>query len=189
MPVFGNRMVVGTANYKHIQEHKAEVDDRETKLGEWEQEKRERLQRIRTLNESTKRRMSQRSTLSANSDGMRSGSSSRRGSAYTGDSENGTTVPAVTVTSQDSGEIVKDSGSHESFGSTDKPVSPSHLTISVPQNCLSQSVPTTPTYGRSSIGSIGSDITNTDVQEIVGGGRKRKRLDKNSYVCASCSIQ
>ena len=62
--------------------------------------------------------MSQRSTLSANSDGMRSGSSSRRGSAYAGDSENGTTVPAVTVTCQDSGEIVKDSGSHESMGNT-----------------------------------------------------------------------
>ena len=54
MPVFGNRMVVGTANYKHIQEHKAEMDDRETKLGEWEEEKRQRLQRIRELNASTK---------------------------------------------------------------------------------------------------------------------------------------
>ena len=149
MPVFGNRMVVGTANYKHIQEHKAEVDDRETKLGEWEQEKRERLQRIRQLNESTKvswnlcltnikklgerqhysyfisftfnffslqRRMSQRSTLSANSDGMRSGSSSRRGSAYTGDPENCTTLPAVTVTRKDSGHIVKDSGAPGSLG-------------------------------------------------------------------------
>ena len=47
-------MVVGTANYKHIQEHKAEMDDRETKLGEWEEEKRQRLQRIRELNASTK---------------------------------------------------------------------------------------------------------------------------------------
>jgi len=183
MPVFGNRMVVGTANYKHIQEHKAEVDDRETKLGEWEQEKRERLQRIRQLNESTKRRMSQRSTLSANSDGMRSGSSSRRGSAYTGDPENCTTLPAVTVTRKDSGHIVKDSGAPGSLGSTDTSVSPSHLTISVPQ------LPTTPTNGRSSMGSIGSDFTNTDVQEIVGGGRKKKTLDKNSYVCGNCCIQ
>ena len=54
MPVFGNRMVVGTANYKHIQEHKAEMDQRETKLGEWEDEKRQRLARIRELNASTK---------------------------------------------------------------------------------------------------------------------------------------
>ena len=54
MPVFGNRMVVGTANYKHVREHQAEVDERETKLGEWEQEKRERLDRIRQLNENTK---------------------------------------------------------------------------------------------------------------------------------------
>ena len=36
------------------QEHKAEMDDRETKLGEWEEEKRQRLQRIRELNASTK---------------------------------------------------------------------------------------------------------------------------------------
>ena len=54
MPVFGNRMVVGTANYKHIQEHKAAMDQRETKLGEWEDEKRQRLARIRELNASTK---------------------------------------------------------------------------------------------------------------------------------------
>ena len=46
------------------------------------------------------RRMSQKSTLSANSDGMRSGHSSRRGSAYTGDSENCTTVPAITKDSE-----------------------------------------------------------------------------------------
>ena len=57
MPVFGNRMVVGTANYKHVREHQAEVDERETKLGEWEQEKRERLDRIRQLNENTKVRL------------------------------------------------------------------------------------------------------------------------------------
>ena len=70
-----------------------------------------------------------------------------------------------------------------SIGSTDTSVSPSHLTISVPQ------LPTTPTNGRSSMGSIGSDFTNTDVQEIVGGGRKKKTLDKNSYVCGNCCIQ
>ena len=57
MPVFGNRMVVGTANYKHVREHQAEVDERETKLGEWEQEKRERLDRIRQINENTKVRL------------------------------------------------------------------------------------------------------------------------------------
>ena len=55
--------------------------------------------------------MSQKSTLSANSDGMRSGSSSRRGSAYTGDS-----IPAVTVSTNDSGKIIKESGSRGSIG-------------------------------------------------------------------------
>lgn len=178
MPVFGNRMVVGTANYKHIQEHKAEMDQRETKLGEWEDEKRQRLARIRELNASTKRRMSQKSTLSANSDGMRSGSSSRRGSAYTGDS-----IPAVTVSTNDSGKIIKESGSRGSIGSTDRSVSPSNLTISVPPLPLSSP-------GRPSMGSLGSDFTNNDVQEIVGGGKK-KRLDRNTSigVCGNCSIQ
>ena len=57
--------------------------------------------------------MSQRSTLSTNSDGMRSGSSSRRGSAYTGDSENCTTVPAVT---KDSEKAINESGSRGSIG-------------------------------------------------------------------------
>ena len=60
------------------------------------------------------RRMSQRSTLSTNSDGMRSGHSSRRGSAITGDSE--TVIPAVTVKTNDSGQIVNGSGSCASMG-------------------------------------------------------------------------
>ena len=60
--------------------------------------------------------MSQKSTLSTNSDGMRSGRSSRRGSAYTGDSENCTTLPAITVGTKDSAQIMKDSGSRGSLG-------------------------------------------------------------------------
>ena len=52
MPVFGNRMVVG--NHKHVRDYQAEMDKREKELGEWEQEKRERWDRVRQLNESTK---------------------------------------------------------------------------------------------------------------------------------------
>ena len=52
MPVFGNRMVV--ANYKHVRYYQAEVDKREKLLAEWEQEKRERWDRVRQLNENTK---------------------------------------------------------------------------------------------------------------------------------------
>ena len=52
MPVFGNRMVVG--NYKHVRDYQAEVDKREKILAEWEQEKRERWDRVRQLNENTK---------------------------------------------------------------------------------------------------------------------------------------
>jgi len=175
-------MVVGTANYKHIRDHQAEVDTRETKLGEWQQEKRERLERIRQINASTKRRMSQKSTLSTNSDGMRSGHSSRRGSAYAGDSETSTTIPAVT---KDTGKAINESGSRGSIGSTNESVSPSHLTISVPPLSTATSA-----NGRPSTGSIGSDLTNNDIQEIVGGGCKKNRLDtKSSYVCGNCCIQ
>lgn len=35
MPVFGNRYVCETANYKHMEEKKAEFDEREEKLGQW----------------------------------------------------------------------------------------------------------------------------------------------------------
>ena len=48
MPVFGNRMVVGVRDYQ------AEVDKREKLLAEWEQEKRERWDRVRQLNENTR---------------------------------------------------------------------------------------------------------------------------------------
>ena len=60
--------------------------------------------------------MSQKSTLSTNSDGMRSGRSSRRGSAVTGESENCTTLPAITINGNDSGQTAKDSGSRGSLG-------------------------------------------------------------------------
>ena len=54
MPVFGNRMVVGTANYKHVQEQKANDQNRETKLGNWATEKQERIDRLKELNENNK---------------------------------------------------------------------------------------------------------------------------------------
>ena len=70
------------------------------------------------------------------------------------------------------------------LGSMNKPVSPGHLTISVPP--VRKSSPN----GRPSTGSIGSDFGNTDVQEIVGGGCKNKRLNNNSsLVCGNCCIQ
>ena len=70
------------------------------------------------------------------------------------------------------------------LGSMNKPVSPGHLTISVPP--ARKSSPN----GRPSTGSIGSDFGNTDVQEIVGGGCKNKRLNNNSsLVCGNCCIQ
>lgn len=171
MPVFGNRMVVGTANYKHVQEFQAEVDDRETKLGNWEQEKQERKEKLRQLNESTKRRMSQRSALSINSDGTRSGPSSRRGSTRTADSDSSPTVPAVTVCS-----------------TGERPLSPNQLTVSVPANLLEYTP--SPTNHRPSTDTSGDDLTTTDIQEIVGGGRKKNvSAHKSSFTCGNCSIQ
>ena len=77
------------------------------------------------------------------------------------------------------------------LGSTERPVSPSHLTISVPPLPHSPNhFPTSSTNHRPSSGSIGDDLAINDIQEIVGGGRKKKRLDKNSsYSCGNCSIQ
>ena len=51
MPVWGNRMVCETANYKHIEEKKKEFLDRENSLGQWMKEKTERKRRLHRLNE------------------------------------------------------------------------------------------------------------------------------------------
>lgn len=51
MPLFGNRMVVATANYKHIRDKKKEVFERESKLGRWVKERKERKQKLQELNQ------------------------------------------------------------------------------------------------------------------------------------------
>ena len=51
MPVWGNRMVCETANYKHIEEKKKEFEDRESSLGKWASEKAERKRRLSQLND------------------------------------------------------------------------------------------------------------------------------------------
>ena len=49
MPQFGARMVVGTANYKHIEKRKKDMEEREKKLCEWREEKARRLTRLRSI--------------------------------------------------------------------------------------------------------------------------------------------
>ena len=49
MPLFGNRVVVATANYKHIKEKKKDLFDRETRLGRWVSERRERKEKLKEL--------------------------------------------------------------------------------------------------------------------------------------------
>jgi len=51
MPLFGNRMVVATANYKHIEEKKKEFFDRESRLGRWVTERKARKEKLRELQE------------------------------------------------------------------------------------------------------------------------------------------
>jgi len=51
MPLFGNRMVVATANYKHIEEKKKEFFDRESGLGRWVTERKARKEKLRELQE------------------------------------------------------------------------------------------------------------------------------------------
>ena len=54
MPLFGNRMVVATANYKHIKEKKKDLFDRETRLGRWVAERKERKEKLKELQVSAK---------------------------------------------------------------------------------------------------------------------------------------
>lgn len=54
MPLFGNRVVVATANYKHIKEKKKDLFDRETRLGRWVAERKERKEKLKELQASFK---------------------------------------------------------------------------------------------------------------------------------------
>ena len=51
MPVFGNRMVVGTANVKHVAKVKKETEDREKGLAKWMREKEERKKNLANLHQ------------------------------------------------------------------------------------------------------------------------------------------
>lgn len=52
MPIFGARMVCETADIKHIQKVQKETMERETRLGQWADEKALRLKRLRILKQS-----------------------------------------------------------------------------------------------------------------------------------------
>ena len=54
MPLFGNRVVVATANYKHIKEKKKDLFERETRLGRWVAERKERKEKLKELQVSAK---------------------------------------------------------------------------------------------------------------------------------------
>ena len=75
MPVFGNRMIVETANYKHVEKFKKDVADREDKLGRWMKEKTERKKNLEKLHE----RIRQNSIYS-NDSRLGDEATSRRGS-------------------------------------------------------------------------------------------------------------
>jgi len=49
MPLFGNRIVVGTANVKHIKEFKDDISQRECALAEWEVERTKRKDKLEVL--------------------------------------------------------------------------------------------------------------------------------------------
>jgi hypothetical protein len=49
MPVFGNRVVLETANYKHVQEFKQGITNREDALAEWSKSQKERKEKLEAL--------------------------------------------------------------------------------------------------------------------------------------------
>ena len=49
--VFGNRVVVSTADYKHVQKFKNEVNQREEALANWQKEQKERKDRLEVFQE------------------------------------------------------------------------------------------------------------------------------------------
>ena len=51
MPVFGNRVVVATANAKHIKKFNEEMNAREDALAEWKVQRKERKEKLEILQE------------------------------------------------------------------------------------------------------------------------------------------
>ncbi len=49
MPIFGNRVVVGTADYRHIKEFKDGMNQREEALAQWSEEKQKRKEQLEIL--------------------------------------------------------------------------------------------------------------------------------------------
>ena len=49
--VFGNRVVVKTGDYKHIQKFKNDVNQREEALAQWQKEQKERKERLEVFHE------------------------------------------------------------------------------------------------------------------------------------------
>ena len=93
MPLFGNRMIVQTANYKHIQKFNKDMAEREDSLSKWFNEKTERKKNLKRLND----RIRQNSIQSGSLDGA-----SRRDSAVSVQSAGASSSPnRVTVPDTD----------------------------------------------------------------------------------------
>lgn len=59
-------MVVATANYKHIKEKNKELFDRETRLGRWVSERKDRKEKLKELNERIRSRHNSICSTNAN---------------------------------------------------------------------------------------------------------------------------
>ena len=69
MPQFGNRIVVGTADYRHVKEFKDQMNQREEAIAQWKVERdqrQEKLEILQTHIENLSRRNSETSLKSAN---------------------------------------------------------------------------------------------------------------------------
>lgn len=89
MPVFGSRVVVGTANVKHIKEFNEDIAQREESLAQWEKEKQKRKEQLEVLHKEIEDRSRRNSIVSQKS---------REGEDETEDSVKFTDIP---VTAED----------------------------------------------------------------------------------------
>lgn len=67
MPLFGSRIVVGTANVKHIKEFNEGIAQREESLAQWEKEKQKRKEQLEILQKEIQDRSRRNSLVSQKS--------------------------------------------------------------------------------------------------------------------------
>lgn len=161
MPLFGARMVVGTSNYKHVEQFQKDVHNREEKLGEWQKDKKDRKEKLNVLKERIRRGSTTSMSSTKSQQSNKSNTSGRSGSV------SGSAVVAATE-DVDTAVQQPESGS---TGEVDEPVE----SISVPP-------PSRPATAQSESENSRKSTSGLEDVEVAMG-------DNTKNPCTRCVVQ